>query len=63
MDELENPNEDLGLQETNLPGLLGGGGTRQSLWNKQGDAAALVSADSKIDDGGGAGVLRSRGRR
>ena len=58
MDELENPNEDLGLQEMNLPGPLGGRGARQGLWNKQVDAAALVDADSKIDGGGGAGVLR-----
>ena len=58
MDELENPNEDLGLQEMNLPGPLGGGGARQGLWNKQGDAAALVGAESKIDGGGGAGVLQ-----
>ena len=47
----------------NLPEPLGGGGARQGLWNKQGDAAALVGADSKIDSGGGAGVPRSRGRR
>ena len=57
MDELENPNEDLGLQEMNLPGPLGGGGAQQGLWNKQGDAAALVGADSKVDGGGGAGFL------
>ena len=31
---------------------------RQGLRNKQGDAAALVGADSKIDGDGGAGVLR-----
>ena len=42
----------------NLPGPLGGGGTRQGLWNKQDDAAALVGADSKINGGGGARVLR-----
>ena len=30
---------------------------RQGLWNKLGDAAALVGADSKIDGGGGAGFL------
>ena len=58
MDELENPNEDLGLQDMNLPGPLSGGGARQGFWNKQVDAAALVGADSKIDGGGGAGVLR-----
>ena len=44
----------------NLPGPLGGGGARQGLWNKQGDAAALVGADSKIDGGGGAGVSSGR---
>lgn len=41
----------------NLLGPLGGGGTRQNLWNKQDDAAALVGAYSKIDGGGGARVL------
>ena len=41
----------------NLPGPLGARGARQGLWNKQVDAAALVGADSKIDGGGGAGVL------
>ena len=28
MDEPENPNEDLGYRETNLPGPLGGGGAQ-----------------------------------
>ena len=42
----------------NLPGPLGGGGALQGFWYKQVDAAALVGADSKIDGGGGAGVLR-----
>ena len=47
----------------NLPGPLGGEGARQGLWNKQGDAAALVGADSKIDGGEGAGVLPVARRR
>ena len=42
----------------NLPGPLSGGGTRQDFWCEQGDAAALVDADSKVDGGGGAGVLQ-----
>ena len=58
MDELENPNEDLGLQDMNLTGPLGGRGARRGFWNKQVDAAALVGADSKVEGGGGAGVLR-----
>ena len=58
MDELGNPDEDLGLRDMNLPGPLGGRGARQGFWNKQVDAAALVGADSKIDGGGSAGVLR-----
>ena len=58
MDELKNPNEDLGLRDMNLPEPLGSRGARQGFWNKQVDAAALVGADSKIDGGGGAGVLR-----
>ena len=44
----------------NLLGPLGGGGAQQDLWNKQGDVAALVGADSKIDGGGGAGVSSGR---
>ena len=63
MDELENPNEDLGLWDMNLPGPLSGGGARQDLWNKQGDVAALVGADSKSDGGGGAEVLRVARRK
>ena len=47
----------------NLLGPLGGGGARQGLWNKQGDAAALVGADSKSDGGGGAEVLRVARRK
>ena len=63
MDELETLMEIQGYREANLPGSHGGGRARQGLWNEQGDAAALVGADSKIDGGGGAGVLRSRVRR
>ena len=56
MDELETLMEIQGYREANLLGSHCSGRTRQGLWNKQGDAAALVGADSKIDDGGGAGV-------
>ena len=47
----------------NLPGPLNGGGARQGFWYEQGDAAALVGADSKVDGGGGAGVLRVARRK
>ena len=60
MDELETLMEIQGYREENLPGPHGGGRARQGLWNKQGDAAALVGADSKIDGGGGAGVSSGR---
>ena len=35
----------------------------QSLWYEQGDAAALVGVDSKVDGGGGAGALRVARRK
>ena len=35
----------------------------QGLWCEQGDAAALVGADAKVDGGGGAGVLRVARRK
>ena len=47
----------------NLLGPLSGGGARHGFWYEQGDAAALVDADSKVDDGGGAGVLRVARRK
>ena len=42
---------------------LSGGGALQGLWYEQGDAAALVDADSKVDGGGGAGALRVARRK
>ena len=36
---------------------------RQGFWCEQGDAAALVGADSKVDGGGGARVLRVARRK
>ena len=47
----------------NIPGPLSGGGARQGFWYEQGDAAALVGADSKVDGGGGARVLRVTRRK
>ena len=35
----------------------------QGFWYEQGDAAALVGADSKVDSGGGAEVLRVARRK
>ena len=35
----------------------------QGFWYEQDDAAALVGADSKVDGGGGAGVLRVARRK
>ena len=64
MDELETLMKIYGYAEESSPGPHSGGRTRQGLWNEQGDAAALVGAESKIDGGGDAGgFFRSRGRR
>ena len=35
----------------------------QVFWYEQGDATALVGADSKVDGGGGAGALRVARRK
>ena len=59
-DEWWNPNADLRLKENELTDAAEQRRSAALLWFDQVDAAALVDADTKVDSGGRARVLRRR---
>ena len=63
MDELENPNGDLGLREGRLTKARRGGGVSQELWSKQGDEAVGVMMVVEVTGGEGGQRLTVQGVR